>query len=443
MKASRPKKSAKPASRSVAKEPVVEAKPVILAETDGIGTDGFRSSLEDKTRWSTPPSRSAAMKHVALLIETTGSYGRGLLTGIARYNRQHGRWSTYVRPHALTDPPPKWLSTWKGDGLLVRVDTKEMADLVKKTGAAIVNLRGVNPQLTLPLVSIDHVDVGRIAGEHLKNKGLKRFAFCGRPPGANPGFDKRCDGFRAAVEKEGGEKIHVFPAKHPSERGGWEEEHNLIAEWIKQLPKPVGILACNDERGLQVLDACRRAGVTVPDEVAVIGVDNDEPLCDLSIPPMTSVDVNSENIGFEAAALLDRMMSGQKAPSAPILLAPRGVVTRRSTDIVATEDDDVARALRYIRENACRGLQVVDVLAYLGMSRASLQQRMKQVMDRTIHQEIQRVRMDRAKELLVMSDMTIKQIARESGFASVQYMTRAFRSLTGETPAKYRNLRSK
>ena len=204
-------------------------------------------------------------------------------------------------------------------------------------------------------------------------------------------------------------------------------------------------MAGNDERGLQVLDACRRAGAVVPDDVAVIGVDNDESLCDLAIPPLTSIDVNAEGIGYEAAALLDRMMSGNKPARGlkPIRIAPRAVVTRRSTDVIASEDEEVNRAVRYIREQAPAGLQVSGVLAYMGMSRAALQQRMKQITGRTIHQEIQRVRLARVKELLVMSPMTIKQVARLSGFASVQYMTRVFRAGTGETPAKYRGMRSK
>jgi LacI family transcriptional regulator len=408
--------------------------------SETVAEEGFNSALADKQRWRVPV-RGESMKHVALLIETTGSYGRGLLSGVAKYNRQHGKWSTFVRPHALSDAPPAWLKTWKGDGILARIETREMANLLKKTGAKIVNLRNTLANLPFPYVAIDHEAVGQLAARHLQDRGLHQFAFCGRPPGANPGFDLRLKGFKAGLN---GQSVHVFQAKVPTSAGGWEQEHDQLAEWIQTLPTPVGILACNDERGLQVLDACRRAGRNVPEEVAVIGVDNDEPLCDLAIPPLTSIDVNAENIGFEAAALLDRMMSGQQEPpKEPILLAPRGVVTRRSTDIVASEDPDVANALRYIRENACRGLQVGDVLSFLGMSRASLQQRMKHVMDRTIHQEIQRVRMDRAKELLVNSDMTIKQIARESGFASVQYMTRAFRSLTGETPARYRNVRSK
>src|SRR6185295_15496992 len=199
-------------------------------------------------------------------------------------------------------------------------------------------------------------------------------------------------------------------------RTHWEAAQERLAAWIASLAKPVGIMAADDAIGLAVLDACRRADIAVPDDVAVVGVGNDQTLCDLAIPPLSSIDANAAGVGYEAAALLDRLMDGGSVPNRPIKLAPRGVITRRSTDTVAAEDEEVARAVSFIRERACGGLQVGDVLAHTGMSRASLQQRMKQLLGRTIHQEIQRARLNRAKHLLAMSGLTIKQVARESGF---------------------------
>jgi LacI family transcriptional regulator len=382
------------------------------------------------------------MRHVALLIESSGSYGRGLLQGIARYNREHEGWSTYYRPHGPERPFPDWIANWKGDGMIVRIENKQMGELVRKSGVPVVNLRGTVRGLSFPFLAVDNNQVAQVAAQHLMERGLRSFGFCGRQPGINPSLDERREFFAEVISKAGF-PCDVFKATNPDQNAAWEEEQARLVKWIQALPKPVGIMACNDERGLQVLDACRRAGVAVPDDAAVIGVDNDQPMCDLAIPPLTSVDVNAEGIGYEAAALLDRMMSGKKPPPKPVMLPPRGVVTRRSTDLVASEDEEVSRAVRYIREHACNRLQVSDVLNHMGMSRASLQQRMKQIVGRTIHQEIQRVRLNRAKDLLAMSNLTIKQVARESGFASVQYMTRVFRSATNETPAKYRNHRAK
>jgi LacI family transcriptional regulator len=384
------------------------------------------------------------MRHVALLIETSGSYGRGILQGIAKYNRTHGGWSMFVRPHGVAEPPPTWLRNWNGDGLLVRVDSKEMAALAKRSKVPVVNLRVTPGAMPFPYVTVDNSEIGVMAARHLLERGLRHYGFYGRARGVNPTLDERCDSFRAAIEAAGF-PCEIFPAARPTQKVGWEEQQDRLAAWVRGLPRPLGIMACNDEFGLHVLDACRRCGAAVPDDVAVIGVDNDEPLCELAIPPLSSIDPNTESIGYEAAQLLDRLMTAGKKSreSQQVKLKPRGVVTRRSTDVVASEDEEVARAARFIRDNACQGLQVVDVLAHVGMSRASLQQRMKQVLGRTIHQEIQRVRLQKVKDRLLVPGLTIKQVARESGFASVQYMTRVFHAMTGETPAQYRNRRMK
>ena len=381
------------------------------------------------------------MLHVALLIETSGSYGRGLLRGVAKYNREHARWSTYFHPHGLGDAPPEWMTSWKGDGILARIDTPEIAAILQKSCVPVVNLRSTLRDLPFPYVGSDHTAIAKLAAEHLLERGLKEFAFSGKPPGVHPGLDERGRIFKRVVEATGAQ-CHVLAERAPAGPHSWEAEQERLSRWIASLPKPVGVMACNDEQGLQVLDAARRCGAAVPDEVAVIGVDNDEYLCHLSIPPLTSVDVNAEQIGYEAAALLDRMMQGRKPPTKPQQLAPRGVVVRLSTDVVASSDVEVNRAIRFIREHPIAGLKVGDVLAHMRMSRASLQQRMKQAVGRTIHEEIERVRLDRVKELLLIPDLTIKQVARQTGFSSVQYLTRVMRAAMGETPAKYRSRRA-
>jgi LacI family transcriptional regulator len=431
--------------------PFAPPKPRVLAKGVPAVAPAIAPAVDraDATAAAAAPRK---LRKVALLIETSGSYGRGLLRGIARYNRDHGGWSTYFRPHGLADPVPDWLKSWNGDGILARLETPEMARMVRRSGVPVVNLRGTMKGLEFPYVSVDHKQVVELALNHLRERVLRHFAFCGRPGSNNPALHERCQHFRALVEQAGG-TCWIFPAPPPeatrrngsgagvngrAKRCDWDAEQDRLADWIRSLPKPVGIMACNDERGLEVLDACRRCGAAVPEEVAVIGVDNDQAICDLGIPPLTSIDVNAEAIGYEAAALLDRMMSGQPAPTEPLQLAPRAVVARASTDLVASEDQEVGRALSYIRANACHGLQVSDVLGHMAMSRAALQQRMKQVSGRTIHQEIQRVRLSKVKDLLTMTDLTIKQVARDSGFASVQYMTRVFRATTGETPARFR-----
>jgi LacI family transcriptional regulator len=383
------------------------------------------------------------MRHVALLIETSGSYGRGLLRGVARYNREHTGWSTYFHPHGLGDPPPPWLKKWRGDGVLARISSQAITNMLVKLKLPVVNMRLTAHDDPFPYVGLNHEKVSELAAEQLMSLGLRHFGFCGRPIGLNPGLDQRAVAFQKIIESCG-RQCTLFPARKPArnKQHVWEEEQERLAAWVVSLPKPVGIMTSNDERGLQLLDACRRCGAKVPDEVAVIGVDNDEHLCDLSIPPLTSVDVNSEQIGYEAAELLERMMAGEKNPPSKTYLSPRGVVSRRSTDVIASEDPEVNRAVAFIRERGNRPMSVVDVLAHLRMSRASLQERMKRVLGHTIHEEIERVRLARVKELLVASDMTIKQVTYAAGFSSVQYMTRVFRAAVNETPARFRKQRA-
>ena len=257
----------------------------------------------------------ARLPHVALLIESSREYGRGLLRGVARYHQEHGPWSIYFEPHGLNERPPSWLKHWHGDGILARIDNRRTADLIIATGLPAVDVRGSLDGLPIPFVGIDNRAIAELGFAHLQHCGVQNFAFCGTPRGENPNQDWRCDIFVACVKSMGKECPVCLGASRRRTTVSWEVEQQYIARWLKSLPKPVGVMTCHDDRGHQTLDACRRAGLRVPDDVAVIGVDNDSSLCNLCTPPLSSIDVNPSRVGFEAAALLMKLMRGAAAQS--------------------------------------------------------------------------------------------------------------------------------
>jgi LacI family transcriptional regulator len=197
-------------------------------------------------------------------------------------------------------------------------------------------------------------------------------------------------------------------------------------------------MACNDSRAIQILEACRMAGLAVPEDVAVVGVDNEEAVCPFTNPPLTSVDQGAQQTGYEAACLLEQWMSGEAVAPGKRSVSPVGIVARRSTEILATADSDVAAALRFIRDHACEPIGLDDVGSVTGSTTATLRRRFKAVLGRTVHDEIQRVRIEQAKRLLISTDWTFRQIARKSGFCSVQHMSTRIRQATGHTPRQYR-----
>jgi LacI family transcriptional regulator len=379
---------------------------------------------------------------VALLIETSRGYGRNLLEGVIRYLREHGPWSVYFQPHGLGVPPPRWLKNWQGDGILVRIDDRPTARAVRQTGLPAVDLRFSVPGTGLPGVGIDNRAVVQLAFRHLADCGFKRFGFCGLPRERNIWMDLRRDLFQEFVRASGHDcQVYETPARaRPST---WEEEQERIADWVAGLPKPIGVMACNDDRGQQVLDACRRVNVLVPDEVAVVGVDNDEILCNLSSPPLSSVDINTLQVGYEAAALLDRLMGGAKAPKEPLFLAPRGVVPRGSTNVLATEDRELAGVIRFIREHACEGLRLKECLRSTPLSRRELERRVRKLLGRSPKEEITRVQLERAKQLLLETDLPAAAIAEKCGFSQPKYFSQVFHAKVGLPPGAYRQSNSR
>lgn len=379
---------------------------------------------------------------VALLVESSRAYGRGVLHGIAEYIRLHGPWSIYLAERGLGDDPPSWLHRWDGDGIIARIENQRIARAVRDLGLPTVDLRGLLSGLGVPLIATDDEAVARLSVNHFLERGFRNFAYCGFM-GADYS-DNRSRAFVQFVE-EAGFECHVFqPTRKPRPSGtralelsGLNAEAE-VARWVVDLPKPISLMACNDIRGQQVLNACRDAGIAVPEEVAVLGVDNDDVLCDLSYPTMSSVVPDTHAIGYEAAALLETMMSGDAPEEWALYIPPLGVVTRRSTDVLAIEDRQLARAVRFIREHACEGITVEDVLAEVPLSRSVFERRFAKLFGRTPKAEILRARLDRVKQLLAGTDVPLKQIATRAGFTHPEYMNVIFKERTGMTPGQYR-----
>jgi LacI family transcriptional regulator len=372
------------------------------------------------------------------LIETSREYGRRLLRGVMRYLHQHGPWLLLFRPAGLADLSRTWLRDWKGDGLLVRADSQQFLDAVVQTKRPAVELRLAFHHPKLPAVGIDNEAVVELAFRHLWERGFRHFAFCGLPPGETLWADFRRQRFERLAVESGG-RCSIFAARREPRRqalsGG---ELTRIADWLASLSKPVGLMACNDDRGQQVLEACRMCGLQVPDEVAVLGVDNDEFLCNLSSPPLSSINVGAERIGYEAAALLDRLMAGGRPPAEPIYLPPPGIVVRGSTDVVASEDRELAELLRFVRENACSGLRVEEALRRTNLSQSTMQRRFKALLGRTPKQEILRVQLEQAKQLVAETDLTLTEIAAKCGFSELKRLSEAFHIGIGLAPLAYR-----
>lgn len=379
---------------------------------------------------------------VALLIESSRSYGRELLMGIARYVRIHGPWSIEFEEGDPGEQFPKWFARWKWDGIIARISTPEMAEVIRRTGVPAVDLSGILPEAGFPQIRSDERAVGSMAADHLLERGFKNFAFCGF--NGTDWSDLRRASFERRIS-EAGFACHVFenPGSMQSasnadyeERG--ERHERELMRWLQALPKPCGLMACNDARGRQVLNCCRELGVAVPDEVAVIGVDKDEIFCELSDLPLSSVILNTQQIGFEAAALLARLMAGENAQSAFTWVKPIGVMARQSTDVLAIDDRHIAAALRHIREHACNGLDVEAILKVVPLSRSVLERRFSQILGTSPKAEILRVRLERVCRLLAESDLSLAEVGHKAGFDHPEYMSRLFKKKMGITPGEFR-----
>ena len=378
------------------------------------------------------------VRQVAVTLDTPG-YPRKALFGIATYVHEAGNWSLYIEDERLDKLPD--LRTWRGDGMLITFVDRRVVEAVKDLDIPVVGIEGgwgwYNPGSKIPYFATDNAAVGRLGAEHLLGQGFRRLAYCGVRWSRHTAWSpERAKAFEQRAGQAGA-TCSIYASRRDSGRN-WSQLQQELTVWLKSLEKPIGILAANDARARHVLEACRTSGLRVPEDVAVLGVDNDEMMCELTIPPLSSIELDARSLGYRAAALLDRLMSGKRTRTLRHLIAPKGVVMRRSTNILAIVDTRVAAAVAYIRDHACDPIHVQDVVTITKVSRSTLEARFKASTGRTIHTEIQRVQVEQARRLIATTDLPLKQVAPMSGFAYVHYMTTVFRQHTGWTPAEYR-----
>ena len=340
------------------------------------------------------------------------------------------------------DPAPSGLKRWSPDGIIARITTPRLARQLGRLGVPLVDLCDREYKRVDHRVLVDHEAVVRLAIGHLQECGLRNFAYSGFH---GVSFSVHRQQLFSEYVESLGCRTHVYlppPLENPKGLAHIAADalHDGAAfnKWLKELPKPIGIIGSNDIRAQQVLSACAQIGIAVPDQVAVIGVDNDEVRCDLCNPSLSSIDTNAFQVGHEAAALLEGVINGKRTMPETTLIGPVGVVRRRSTDVLAFADPELSALVRYIRQRAGDGLTIGQLVKHSGMSRATLDRLFHRYLGHTPHAEIIRVRINRVKELLTTSDLALKQIARLSGFTHDETLYRIFKRTTGQTPNEFR-----
>lgn len=379
-------------------------------------------------------------RNVALLVETSRSYGRDLLRGIAMFARARSNWSLLHQEMTIDVMLPKWMKESMIDGVIARVDTRTIGPL-RHLGVPCVDVRCSRSFPGIPQVETDDRAVSQLAFDHLWDRGFRRFAFCGFQFAHYS--DARLRFFRTNVN-DAGCPLSVYETQGQRDARVTTVEESGMAEvdalsaWIASLTPPTGLFVCNDIRGQQVLNACRGIGISVPDDVGVIGVDDDDAICPLSDPPLSSVRPDAERVGSRAAEILDAMMNGRSAPTTVEYISPTTVVERLSTQAIAVEDREVARVCRFIRQHACDGIDVKDVAEFTRLSRRQLERRFRSELKRTPHEEITAVQINRVKQLLRESELTLEQIAPLAGYHHKERLSAVFRREIGESPGGYR-----
>jgi LacI family transcriptional regulator len=381
--------------------------------------------------------RNKKQYRVAIFIESTRVYSRELIRGIAQYNRENRNWDVEFTPRGLNEPFPAWIKDWQGDGVLARINNKRLFHILSHKNFPVIDLRRSFTSPHIPQIGPDDQTAITILYEFFRRRGFHRFGFVGLPPHEHVSMDLRRETCRQIVTENNlmFSELEINPSEFEGNRN---YGYRKLVQWLKNLPQHVAVITCNDDIALQVLNACRKTNRIVPNDIAVAGIGNDDCLCELAMPTLTSVDLNPKRIGYEAAEMLQKMMSAGFTPPKATFVKPNFIVSRMSTNVIATDDQIINTALQLIGSQACDGLRVKDVLRHVRLSRMTLENRFKIVLGHTVFQEILNVRLQRVKELLTTTDLTIKEITTLSGFNHPEHLMRVFHQQFGQTMKEFR-----
>lgn len=360
-----------------------------------------------------------------------------MLKGVAHYERSHRPWAAFLDDEARAESDPRWLRSKKWDGVISRHTTPSLVRVCTELRIPLVDLNDTPPHRGVTKIRPDNVGLGHLGAEHFLERGFRSFGFCGFS--TDPWACERRDGFVEALSLAG-HTCEVYDVEYPGDVTPFWDATQIaeLAVWLKRLAKPAAVMACFDLRALQVLSAAQVAGLLVPEEVSVLGANNDAVRCELAYPPLSSVAPNAFQSGYRAADCLANLMAGKKPGVVDLRVEPLGVVARQSTDILAIEDKNVAAALSYIREHACHGIEVDQVAKRAFASRSQLERKFRRHLGRSPQAEIRRVQMAKIRQLLCETEFPLKKIAELTGFEHVEYMCVVFKRLTGTTPGSYR-----
>ena len=376
---------------------------------------------------------SESRRQIALLVETSLGSGREILRGIAQFARDYANWEIFHAARGLEDAVPEWLYDWGGDGVIARIQNEGMLQSLKKLDAPIVDVLGV-PAHDFPLVQVDDEEISKQVARHFIDRDFVHFGFYGIK-GEN-WSQRRQDALRQAIGSAGS-FAHIHSLRGESEG---DSNHNFeLQQWLVALPKPVAIMVCSDQRGLALLEACRAVGLTVPEQVSVVGVDNDLAFCEVATPNLSSVRGGHMRVGFEAAKLLNHLIDGQSPPDTPVLVAPNEIVVRESSDSRSISDPAVRDAVRFIRERLSEAITNEDIAKAVGISKTRVQVRFRAALGMSIREFVAERRLLRAEKLIVATDLTFADIAERCGFRHHEYLGYVLKKRRGITPRQLRS----